>query len=395
MLSSRLVRARSGLRSLHAASTSLSNIKEWSKVDPVTLSAANPAELSNLVNGEWTGTPAKISVVDPLNGEVFIQAPDTRPEQCAGFIEGLRSTPKSGRHNPLKRPERYLLYGRVAAEAAARMREPEVEEHFVRLIQRVVPKSTAQAQAEVRVTRAFLENFSGDQVRFLARGFSNPGDHPGQSSHGYRWPYGGVAVIAPFNFPLEIPALQMMGALFMGNRPVVHADVKVAVVLEEFVRLLHACGMPVDDLDLFHGRGDAMEHVLLQGRPRSTLFTGSQRVAERLSLKLGGRVFLEDAGFDWKILGPDVRDVEHVAWQCDQDAYACTGQKCSAQSILFMHENWARAGLEARLAALAARRSLEDFTVGPVLSWTTPAILAHVERLAAIAGARVAWGGRE
>lgn len=30
--------------------------------------------------------------------------------------------------------------------------------------------------------------------------------------------------------------------------------------------------------------------------------------------------------------------------QCDQDAYACTGQKCSAQSILFMHDNWAEAG---------------------------------------------------
>ena len=30
--------------------------------------------------------------------------------------------------------------------------------------------------------------------------------------------------------------------------------------------------------------------------------------------------------------------------QCDQDAYACTGQKCSAQSIVFMHDNWAEAG---------------------------------------------------
>jgi hypothetical protein len=30
------------------------------------------------------------------------------------------------------------------------------------------------------------------------------------------------------------------------------------------------------------------------------------------------QVFLEDAGFDWKVLGPDVRDVGYVAWQCDQ-----------------------------------------------------------------------------
>ena len=56
------------------------------------------------------------------------------------------------------------------------------------------------------------------------------------------------------------------------------------------------------------------------------------------------QVFLEDAGFDWKVLGPDVSEVDYVAWQCDQDAYACSGQKCSAQSILFMHENWAAAG---------------------------------------------------
>lgn len=27
-----------------------------------------------------------------------------------------------------------------------------------------------------------------------------------------------------------------------------------------------------------------------------------------------------------------------MAWVCDQDAYACSGQKCSAQSMLFMHE---------------------------------------------------------
>lgn len=56
-------------------------------------------------------------------------------------------------------------------------------------------------------------------------------------------------------------------------------------------------------------------------------------------------MFLEDAGFDWKLLGPDVGEVDYVAWQCDQDAYACSGQKCSAQSIMFAHSNWVKAGL--------------------------------------------------
>ena len=51
-----------------------------------------------------------------------------------------------------------------------------------------------------------------------------PGDHYGQTSRGYRWPYGPVALITPFNFPLEIPALQLMGALYMGNKPLLHVD---------------------------------------------------------------------------------------------------------------------------------------------------------------------------
>ena len=37
-------------------------------------------------------------------------------------------------------------------------------------------------------------------------------------------------------------------------------------------------------------------------------------MADKLTVDLQGRVKLEDAGFDWKILGPDVDDFEYVAW---------------------------------------------------------------------------------
>lgn len=36
-----------------------------------------------------------------------------------------------------------------------------------------------------------------------------------------------VAIITPFNFPLEIPVLQLMGALYMGNKPILKVDSKV------------------------------------------------------------------------------------------------------------------------------------------------------------------------
>ena len=51
---------------------------------------------------------------------------------------------------------------------------------------------------------------------------------------------------------------------------------------------------------------DQMEYILKKGHSRMTLFTGSSRIGEHLVKKLDGKVRLEDGGYDWKILGPDV-----------------------------------------------------------------------------------------
>lgn len=361
------------------------------KVDEI--SGSQPAEVHNLVQGNWTRSSKWNTLLDPLNGEPFIKVAEIDEGGVQPFVESLSKCPKHGLHNPFKAPERYLLYGDITAKAAHMLSLPEVSDFFTRLIQRVAPKSYQQALGEVYVTRKFLENFCGDQVRFLARSFAVPGNHLGQQSHGFRWPYGPVAIITPFNFPLEIPVLQLMGALYMGNKPILKVDSKVCIVMEQMLRLLHDCGLPAEDVDFINSDGTTMNKLLLEGKPRMTLFTGSSRVADKLAVDLKGRIKLEDAGFDWKILGPDVQEVDYVAWVCDQDAYACSGQKCSAQSILFMHENWSRSSLVDQLNNLASRRKLEDLTIGPVLTFTTEAMLEHLRKLLQIPGSKVLFGG--
>jgi 1-pyrroline-5-carboxylate dehydrogenase len=268
-------------------------------------------------------------------------------------------------------------------------------EFFTELIQACVPKSYAQAMGEVKVTAAMLNNFAGDNVRRLAQSFGVPGDYYGQMSVGHRWPYGPVAIVTPFNFPLEIPVLQLMGALYMGNKPVLKPSEQVSIVMEQYIRMLHHCGMDSNDVDLLICKGPQAQEVIVDTPVRITQFTGSSKVGEMLAGATHGKVRLEDAGFDWKVLGPDVGDVDYVAWQCDQDAYASIGQKCSAQSILFVHENWKTSGLMDKIQANAAQRKLDDFTVGPVLTVTTKAFLEHTNRLAGLPGARVLFGGKE
>lgn len=148
------------------------------------------------------------------------------------FIESLKSVPKHGLHNPFKNKERYLMLGDVCRKTAEVMHDPEVFDFFVDLTMRAVPKSKVQTEGEIRVTRNFFENFSGDQVRFMVEAKQIPGDHTGQFSTGYRWPLGPVGVITPFNFPIEIPVLQFMGALFMGNKPIVKPDTRCSFPLE-------------------------------------------------------------------------------------------------------------------------------------------------------------------
>lgn len=368
----------------------------FTTVDPFKgMNSENPGIVQNLVNGAWSTTDQlREDIVDPMMGERFLDIPDT--QDIDSYIRNLKSCPKSGLHNPLKKTERYVYLGQVCAKVAALLAEKEVEDYFTKLIQRVMPKSWNQCRGEVIVTRVFLENFSGDGVRFLARGFSNPGDHTGQESRGYRWPFGPVVVIAPFNFPLEIPILQILGALFMGNRPLLKVDSKVSVVVEQFLRLLIHCGLSPNDLDLIHCRGHRMGDLLnaAKGDIRLVQFTGSSGVAEALSSTMNGAVRLEDAGFDWKIIGPDYNEkwLDYVAWQSDEDAYNATGQKCSAQSILFIHENWADT-LIPKLGQLAKRRSLDDLTIGPVLSWTNEQIDKHIKQVLEIPNTKLLFGG--
>ena len=368
-------------------------VPSWATVNPWTMSAATPAIGKNLCGGVWTEAKAQKAIIDPLNGEEYLLVPDTSVDEIAPFVARMKGCPRTGLHNPLKNVERYNMLGDVMAKGARELGKLEVAEFFATLIQRLVPKSWAQCQGEPMITRKWMETYSCDQVRYLARSFGVPGDHGGQTSTGIRMPFGGVSVITPFNFPLEICALQTCSALFMGNQPTVKVDWKVAICMEQFLRMLHSVGLPETDVDYVYSDGPTFNELVVAGDCRMTLFTGSQAIAEKLTVDLRGRVKLEDAGFDWKVLGPDVGEIDFVTWQADQDAYAFSGQKCSAQSMLIAHDNWVEAGIVGRLKERAAMRSLDDLTIGPVLTWDTDRILAHVDACLQVPGASLAFGG--
>jgi 1-pyrroline-5-carboxylate dehydrogenase len=370
------------------------------------MSESNPHHIENLLEGEWSRVANPKVLVDPMNGKTMLYRHDVSDEaEIDRFVQDLNSCPRSGLHNPFKNVHRYVEWGHLTSKVASEMRKKEVEDFFTHLIQRVAPKSEAQARGEVIISRQFLENFGGDNVRFLARGFSVTGDHDGQRSNGFRWPYGPSIIVAPFNFPLEIPLLQTMGALYMGNKVMLKCASTVSAVMEQYCRLMQHCdegsgsgegqGLVTSSLTFVNCGGRVMGSLIEKAKPKMTQFTGSSSVANNLSKVLNGKIKIEDAGFDWKILGPDVAsNVDYIAYQCDQDAYAFSGQKCSAQSILFVHENYRSTNLLASMQRLAEQRNYGDLTLGPILSVSNEEFLSHIQNIKnAIPQAEVLWGG--
>ena len=81
----------------------------------------------------------------------------------------------------------------------------------------------------------------------------------------------------------------------------------MSLVIEMFVRMLHHCGMPKEDVDLIHGNGKVVGEILNKSGVRNTLFTGSSKVAEILAVQLKGKVKYTTA----------VHNVMHSCKACD------------------------------------------------------------------------------
>ena len=109
-------------------------------------------------------------------------------------------------------------------------------------------------------------------------------------------PFGPCGLITPFNFPFEIPGLQLMGGIMAGNKMLIKGDSRVSIVTEQLVHDLLECGLPAEYVNLVHADKANSGHLFeqLADTLRVVQFTGSSRVAETLMKTFNGKVRIED-----------------------------------------------------------------------------------------------------
>jgi RHH-type proline utilization regulon transcriptional repressor/proline dehydrogenase/delta 1-pyrroline-5-carboxylate dehydrogenase len=325
------------------------------------LDATLPLTVPILIGGEPVrGEP--FASIDPCDiGRVVAQADGAGAEHVAEAIsragEGQRrwASHSAGDRAATLRVAAGLLRARRVALAALAVRE--------------AGKPWPEADADVCEAIDFLEYYAAG-AELLGRGqplISLPGE---QNTMHYV-PRGITGVIAPWNFPLAIPAGMVAAALATGNAVVLKAAEQSPACAKALVDVLHEAGVPGDALSLLPG-GDAPGRALVADpRVHTLVFTGScaagLQILEQAARIAPGqrhikRVVAEMGGKNCVIVDADA-DLDDVVPALLTSAFAFAGQKCSAASRVLVHQRIAAALVQRLAGAVATLRvgPAEDF----------------------------------
>jgi len=299
----------------------------------------------NYIAGEWVAGVSVSRNVSPSNtddvvGE-YAQASGPQVDEAvkaarAALHAWARSTPQ----------ERHDVLLKVSLEIAAR------KEELGRLLAREEGKTLPEAIGEVGRAAQIFDFFAGEVLRIPGEKF--PSVRPGVDIEVTREPVGVVGIIAPWNFPIAIPAWKIAPALAYGNTVLFKPAELVPGSAHALAEIIVRAGAPKGVFNLVMGRGSVVGQAMLDHPHIDAIsFTGSVATGKRVAaactehmrkfqLEMGGKnplVVLDDA------------DLKVAVESAVNGAYFSTGQRCTASSRLIVTE-----GIYGRFADALAER---------------------------------------
>ena len=216
-----------------------------------------------------------------------------------------------------------------------------------------------------------------DYLRFyasaaLALDDGRPVDEvPGERNRMRFRPRGITAVIAPWNFPIAIPAGMTVAALATGNPVVLKPAEQSPGCAHALVMALRDAGVPGAALGFLPGNGDTGRLLVAHPDVHTIAFTGSAAVGQEILVAAAapGRkhlkhVLAEMGGKNCVIVDADA-DLDEVVPGIVASAFGYAGQKCSAAARVLVHEQVADA-LAERLSG-----AVETLVVGQAEDFAT------------------------
>jgi aldehyde dehydrogenase (NAD+) len=346
---------------------------------------------ANYIGGAWHDGGTVYRNVNPSDtrdvvGEYAYGDAETASAAIAATREAFPAWSRGGIQ------QRFDILDRVGTEILAR------KDELGRLLASEEGKTLPEAIGEAARAGQIFKFFAGEAVRNGGELMSSV--RPGIEVEITREPVGVVGLIAPWNFPIAIPAWKIAPALAYGNCVVFKPAELVPGCAWALADILARAGVPPGVFNLVMGTGATVGEAIVTSPDVDAIsFTGSVEVGRavaaraaanltKLQLEMGGKnplVILDDADLD-------------VALNCAiQGAYYSTGQRCTASSRLIvtdgMHDRFVSALVE-RLASVRVGDALAaDTQIGPVVDERQLAKDVSYLDVAKSEGAVLAFGG--
>ena len=259
--------------------------------------------LTHFIGGKQVSAGGPLESLNPSNtNEIIAKFPDGSAEDVNKAVEAARAAqPAWAAQSPEVRSDLLDKIGSMIIER---------KDAIGRLLAREEGKTLPEAIGEtVRAGRIF-KYFAGEALR--RHGQNLESTRPGVEVQTYREAVGVVGVIAPWNFPIAIPAWKAAPALAFGNSVVLKPANPTPATAHAMASIIHEAGAPAGVFNLVLGRGGVGDAIVKHPDVNAVTFTGSQGVGAkvamnavarqaRVQMEMGGKnplVILDDADFD-------------------------------------------------------------------------------------------------
>ncbi len=209
-----------------------------------------------------------------------------------------------------------------------------------------VGKNRLEALGDVEETADLLRYYSDEMER--NGGFVKPMGSlsPTEHTRSVLKPHGVWAVISPFNFPMALAGGPAAGALIAGNTVVLKPSSDAPLMGYKFGEALREAGVPAGVFNLVTGPGETVG-AELQESPDidGMVFTGSYEVGMKLytgfTRDYPRPIITEMGGKNPAIITASA-DLDEAAEGVMRSAFGFDGQKCSANSRVYVERSVAR-----------------------------------------------------
>jgi len=347
-----------------------------------------------LIDGRWIERTeaGEIDVVDPSDGSALGHLPVAGAAEVQAAAEAARRGFEvwSG-HLPIER-------FRILTQGTALLRQRAAD--IARLLTLEQGKPLAEALREVMLSADIVDFLAEEAKRLAARGV--PPRLPNVLSQTVqRVPVGAVAAFTPWNFPANLPARKLGGALAAGCSVVLKPAEETPATALEIARAFMDAGLPAGVLNVVFGHPAEISQALIAHPAIAKVsFTGSTAVGRLLGEQAARHLkrYTAELGGHAPVIVCADADPVAVAKLSTSAKYRGAGQVCAAP-IRFLVARPVYAAF--RDAFVAATRALkvgggleEGVQVGPLIAERRVREMQAFVDDALEHGARLLAGGR-